>query len=71
MGFIGRSTGDHGLQEEMVRRRGDHLGMVEQRREWWATLRVLCCKYGCEQEMKRVNIVQYAVCVSHEDTQLT
>ena len=34
--LIGRSTGDHGLQEEMVRRRGDHTVMVEQRREWWA-----------------------------------
>ena len=32
--LIGRSTGDHGLQEEMVRRRGDHTGMVEQRRDY-------------------------------------
>ena len=45
--------------------------MVEQRREWWATLRVLCCNYGCEQEMEGVNIVQYAACVSHEDIDST
>ena len=32
--LISRSTGDHGLQEEMVRRRGDQLGMVEQRRDY-------------------------------------
>ena len=40
--LIGRSTGDHGLQEEMVRRRGDHTVMVEQREGVVGCLRVYC-----------------------------